>query len=643
MSFMRNIITILSLGALCLLFSTCAKMNVFDLPPDHPVIDSLYPASGVIGDQIRLYGSGFSVRPSANKVTVNGVAFVVDSPSTSTVLLVHLVDTTGTGKVHVTVEGKEGEGPVFTYGRGTGVGSKPRIVEAKRGWNDGSGYSAFVYYVPPQDADIHLKVNGVEVTIFKVVRPTDPSKPVELQCEGNASWEDHVPVNFADLVVVGAGVSSDVFRYQIPPRYPYPTLGQYSAGDTMVIQGNFFGNKTADSKVTFLYNGNALSPLPSIISWSNTEVRVKVPVYSNIPPNPAWGDRAGMAFTMQVGPIEVVGNNSFWYLLNTGSTNAVSTLAGNVKGFSDGQGINALFDTPRQMVTDAQGNLYVADRYNNRIRKITPNGMVTTVAGSGAYGTRNGPAATAMFEFPEGLAIDAQGNLYTSELNNNCIRKISTAGVVTTLAGDSTAGFADGKGTAARFNAVSSLVVDRNGNIFATDNGNARIRQITPDGTVTTLAGTGIGGGNDGDVTSATFNSMGAIVINTQGVLFISDYYPNNKIRAIYPSGVVNTFAGAAAAGYVDGVGTTARFNLPYGLAIDANSNIYVADLSNNRIRKVTTDGTVSTLAGSGAPGSADGSLTTASFYSPVCLATDPQGNIYVSGADNRIRKITLH
>lgn len=309
---MRNI---LLLGGLCLLFSTCAKNNVFDLPPDHPVIDSLYPASGIIGDYVRLYGSGFSVSPSANKVTINGVALVVDSPSTSTVLLVHLVDTTGTGKVHVTVGSREGEGPVFTYGRGTGVGDKPRIVDAQRGWNDGSGYSAFVTHVPPQDDDIHLKVNGAEVAIYKVVRPTDPSQPVELRCEGDASWEDHVPVNFADLVVVGAGVSSDVFHYQILPRYPGLSGSEYRAGDTMSIIGRFFGDKTTDSKVTFRYNGNPLSPLPPILSWSNTEVRVIVPAFSGIQPNTSWNDRAGLAFTMQVGPIEVFGINGFWYLL----------------------------------------------------------------------------------------------------------------------------------------------------------------------------------------------------------------------------------------------------------------------------------------------------------------------------------------
>ncbi|MBN9383858.1 MAG: IPT/TIG domain-containing protein [Chitinophagaceae bacterium] len=641
---MKNIITILFLGALCLLFSTCAKKNVFDLPPDHPVIDSLYPASGVIGDQIRLYGSGFSVSPSANKVTVNGVAFVVDSPSTSTVLLVHLVDTTGTGKVHVTVDGREGEGPVFTYGRGTGVGSKPRIVDAKRGWADGSGYSAFVYYVPPQNSDIHLKVNGVEVVISDIIRPTDPSKPVELRCS-DASWEDHIPVNLADIIVVGAGVSSDVFHYQVPPRYPGLNQTVYRAGDTMVIRGHFFGVKTADSKVTFLYNGNALSPLPLILSWSNTEVSVKVPAYSNIPPNPAWGDRAGMGFTMQVGAIEALGINSFWYILNTSSVNTVSTLAGSTGGFADGQGTAALFNTPRHMVTDAQGNLYVADRYNNRIRKITPNGMVTTVAGNGTYGHRDGPAAAAMFEFPEGLAIDAQGNLYTSELNSNSIRKISTTGTVTTLAGDTAHGYADGKGSAARFSGPTDLVADGNGNIFVADVSNSRIRMITPDGTVTTVAGNGTYGDNDGSSTTAGFASMGGIIINTQGVLFVSDYYPGNKIRAIYPSGTVSTMAGDVTSGYTDGAGVAARFNLPYGLALDVgnSNNIYVADLSNHRIRRIAPDGTVTTLAGSGVSGSTDGSLTEASFNDPICVAVDPQGNVYVSGADNRIRKITLH
>lgn len=268
----------------------------------------------------------------------------------------------------------------------------------------------------------------------------------------------------------------------------------------------------------------------------------------------------------------------------------VTTLAGNpgVPAYQDGTGSTALFRQPYGVVTDAQGNVYVADTANQRIRKITPDGVVTTFAGS-AQGYLDGQGTAAEFGTPFGIAIDAQGNLYVADSGNELIRKITPSGDVTTLAGtQGTYGEVDGTGSAALFFNPIGIAVDGQGNVFVADFGGSTIRKITPTGVVTTIAGTaGVAGNADGTGTAAQFNQPAGLAIDAAGNLYVADS-GNNTIRKITPDGVVTTLAGSGTAGRLNGVGTAAQFNRPTGIAFNpVTGTLFVADWGNSQIRQV--------------------------------------------------------
>ncbi len=314
-------------------------------------------------------------------------------------------------------------------------------------------------------------------------------------------------------------------------------------------------------------------------------------------------------------------------------TPTVSTLAGSTEGFADGIGSAAQFSSPFGISTDSQGNVYVSDRLNHRIRKITRVGEVTTLAGSSTAGFTDGVGTAARFFAPSGVTVDMQGNVYVSDQFHR-IRKITPSGEVTTLAG-STQGFADGIGSAAQLSEPYGVASDSQGNIYVADLGNQRIRKITPSGEVTTLAGS-TRGFADGIGSAAQFNLPFGTSTDSQGNVYVADS-DNNRIRKITPTGVVTTIAGSTA-GFADGTGNAAQFSFPFGISTDLQGNVYVADRDNHRIRKITPIGEVTTLAGS-TQGFADGLGTTAQFNSPLGVATDIEGNVYVAEL-NRIRKI---
>ena len=313
----------------------------------------------------------------------------------------------------------------------------------------------------------------------------------------------------------------------------------------------------------------------------------------------------------------------------------VTTLAGSTQGFADGTGVAAQFHFPEGVATDAAGNVYVADTYNNKIRKITPAGEVSTLAGS-TQGYTDGSGDTAQFHAPISVATDAANNLYVGDVHNNIIRKITPTGEVSTLAG-STAGFADGTG-AAQFDQPWGVSTDTAGNVYVADANNNKIRKITPEGVVSTFAGS-IQGYADGNWASAKFFLPRGVATDTAGNVYVADT-SISKIRKISSAGVVSTLAGSTQ-GFVDGTGAAAQFNQPFGLTTDTAGNVYVADTFNNKIRKITPAGEVTTLAGSTA-GFADGIGATAQFNFPASVATDAAGNVYVADVHNhKIRKIT--
>jgi sugar lactone lactonase YvrE len=335
----------------------------------------------------------------------------------------------------------------------------------------------------------------------------------------------------------------------------------------------------------------------------------------------------------------------FLYVLNLPILKAqvVTAFAGSgAYGSVNSTGILASFNLPADVAVDASGNVYVADLENNKIRKITSEQVVTTLAGSGTRGSVDATGTLASFNRPHGVAVDASGNVYVADEYNNKIRKITPAGVVTTLAGSGDFGSIDDTGTLASFNAPNDVAVDASGNVYVADTYNHKIRKITPVGVVTTLAGSGTTGSIDATGTSASFYYPSGVAVDASGIVYVGDTW-NNKIRKITPGGVVTTFAGSGTTGSMDVTGTSASFNYPWGVAVDVSGNVYVADQNNNKIRKITSAQMVTTLAGSGTSGSVDATGTSASFRYPSGVAVDALGNVYIADElNNKIRKISF-
>lgn len=333
----------------------------------------------------------------------------------------------------------------------------------------------------------------------------------------------------------------------------------------------------------------------------------------------------------------------------------ITTFAGDpgVTGSADGTGSSARFDLPNALAFDSAGNLYVADTYNFTIRKVTPSGSVSTVAGTaGTFGVTDGKGSAALFHSPSGIAVDSAGNIFVSDTGNNDIRKITPDGTVSTFAGANTmavgfsnAGYADGTGPAAKFNSPEGLVVDSADNLYVADAGNNVIRKITPSAVVTTLAGSAGQEGpayTDGTGSAARFNGPQGLAIDSAGNIYVADS-GNNEIRKIAPGAIVTTLAGKAGTYYgsSDGTGQAALFNAPGGVAVDGAGNIYVSDSFNDTIRKIDPQLNVTTLAGQVAtPGTADGTGSAAQFYIPTGIVSDSAGNLFIADSYNAtIRK----
>jgi len=318
----------------------------------------------------------------------------------------------------------------------------------------------------------------------------------------------------------------------------------------------------------------------------------------------------------------------------------VTTLAGAAgsAGAFVGALLNARFNSPVGVAVAPSGTIYVADTFNNEIRSINLiGGNVAVFAGTGAQGTANGAGLTqATFYHPNGIAVDAAGNLYVADTLNHLIRKITPAGVVSTLAGTGSPGSADGPGASAQFNFPLGVAVDAGGNVYVADASNDEVRKITATGLVSTLAGSpGQAGSSDGQGTAAKFNQPAGIAVDANGNLYVADYN-NSTIRKITPGGYVTTFAGTAGAGgTANGQGSAAGFMTPFGIAVDNSGTLYVADTNNQLIRKITSGGLVSTLAGSSNTGSSDGAGANASFYYPEGIAVDNAGDVYVGDSSN--------
>lgn len=306
-------------------------------------------------------------------------------------------------------------------------------------------------------------------------------------------------------------------------------------------------------------------------------------------------------------------------------------------GTNDGPAMEARFDLPVSIARDDGGNIYVGE-WTSAIRRISTDGTVTTLAGKlREDGLVDGPGAEARFFAVAGLAVDPEGNLYAADFRNHAIRKITANGTVSTFAGG-TWGYSDGIGRDAQFIWPQGLAIDTSGTIFVIDRYAENIRKITPDGAVTAIAGLeggAVSGGLfqdvDGTGTAARFWGPSSIAFGTDGNMYVADQ-DNSTIRKVTPNGVVSTYAGVTKVrGTNDGPALTARFSLPHALVVDSNMNLYLTERVTGALRKVASDGTVSTVQ------MLDSVGQSIRFGSPEGMTIDTEGNLYVADSANRV------
>jgi sugar lactone lactonase YvrE len=434
--------------------------------------------------------------------------------------------------------------------------------------------------------------------------------------------------------------------------------GTLPTGLTLANNGVLSGTPTTNGTFNFTVqvadatNSKATQPLtltvgsPPRVALQPTNSSVALTVESNV------------SFS-----VSVTGTGPFSYQWQLDGTNLpndiITTVAGNgTNGYSGDRGAatNAELSAPNGMVVDATGNVFIADTANQRIRKVGTNGIISTVAGNGIYGPSGdgGAATNAELGYPSGVAVDATGNLFIADSENERIREVGTNGIITTVAGNGYGantifgGFAGdgGQATNAEFWAPHGLAVDATGNLFIVDTENERIREVGTNGIITTVAGNGTPGfsGDGSPATNAELYNPYRVAVDTTGNLFIADTL-NNRIREVETNGIITTVAGNGTPGYYgDGSpAINAELYNPFGVGVDATGNLFIADDQNNRIREVGTNGIVITVAGNGTHGySGDGGVATnAELSDPGGVSVDTTGNLFIADFDNnRIRKV---
>lgn len=606
-------------GVVLLVLGSCKK-NYVDAPTPFNRITSFMVAYGedklkaaVSGDSIVVYWSGFKAVPDsvAPVITISENATI--SPASGQKIALK-------SGVRYTVTAQDSSKANYTLYLKV-YQDEPVVTTHRFSFNVQSGWRI--------DGFTHL-IPDTSLTRLYAINATGQEIPIPLTTmDATTVYTQPVPITLTDTGYYKLKLVNNTYTVYSADStvkvYARPAITSFSPdkgkpGDEVTITGEYFGATPAANTVAF--NGITAT----VTEASTTQLKVLVPAGASTGP-----------VTVTVGAYSRTSTALFTVLSDAVTT--VTTYAGDGNNASaDGIGTAASFRTITGLAIDAGGNLYVVEN-THKVRKVDASQAVSTFAGSGTRAYADGTGMAASFDSPVGIAIGPDGQLYLPDYWNQRVRKISPGAAVTTLAGSGTRGFADGDAATAMFSLPRDVAVDANGHVYISDNSNNRIRKISPAGVVTTLAGSGTAGYADGAGNAAQFRAPYGLAVDAQGNVYVADN-GNHCIRKITPSGTVTTLAGNGTSGFADGTGSSAQFNSPMGLAIDGQGNLYVADANNHRIRRIEPDGTVTTYAGSGENGFADGPGSEAKFSSPRGIAIDAAGNLFVT-AGNRIRKIT--
>jgi sugar lactone lactonase YvrE len=441
--------------------------------------------------------------------------------------------------------------------------------------------------------------------------------------------------------------------------YTIASAATGDAGTYAAIATNSAGSATSTAATLTVNSAPTTATAPAITTQPTSQT---VTVGASVTFTAAASGSPTPTYQWQKGAANIAGATSASYTIAsaaTGDAGTYAVIAANSAGSATSAAAtltvnpapdnpigNTLLQFPVSIARDSAGDLFVADASSNTIRKITSGGMVTTLAGlSGVAGSRDGVGSGALFSQPGALTTDNAGNVYIADTGNATIRRIMPDGTVSTLAGSSASrGNQDGVGNGASFNVPSGIAIDDAGNLYVTDAFNATIRKVTAGGAVSTLAGSAMNRGEaDGTGSAAQFNYPNGVAVDSAGILYVADTY-NDTIREVTAGGMVTTLAGSAGiVGANDGTGINALFNQPYDIAVDGAGNVYVADTANATIRRITPAGAVTTVAGvAGISGFRDGAGPNALFNQPRGLVIDASGNLFVADTGNAaIREIS--
>jgi len=586
--------------------------------------------SAPTGTTVRIYGTGFSTTPSQNTVSFNGTAATVVS-STSTQIVTSVPAGATTGPINITAPG----GSASTAGNFavTATNGAPTIT-------------SFTPSVGEPNASVSILGSNFETApannrvTFNIARAygfTATATNITTVVPDNAT-SGRISVT----TPLGQGTSSADFF--VPPFKQ--AVSDVGFTGRMNIGGNSTVNISSGNKMGLVvFDGTQGQSIK--LTVSNVTFAHDVAVHLQAPDGKSLAvaaiSNAGATFPSVVLP--VTGTYTIAVI-----PRILTRISGGYGGGDGGPATSAHIDGPSGLTLDGQGNLYFADYYNSRIRKIDANGLIAPVAGDGnpTYGGDGFQATFAQLSFPWSVTADNQGNLFIADFDNSRVRKVNSSGIITTIAGTGGFGFTGdgGAAIAAQLNGPSAIAVDGQGNIFIADYNNHRIRKISPTGIITTIAGTGTGGyaGDGGLAVNAQINRPSGLAVDGQGNLFLADYF-NHRVRKVDVGGVISTVAGNGTAGFSgdNGAASNAQLNFPSGVSLDNQGNLFIADRNNNRVRKVDSLGIISTVAGNGTFGFAGdgGPATTAQLKEPWAIVVDAAGNLYISDELNdRVRKV---